>query len=128
MEERIRELNQKIHAGSGKAALTLAESYKWGLYGEVDFTKAARLYRLCAKSRSKALSSAGYYNLGVLYYHGYLGDEPDIKRAFSCFMKSALLSPNAAALGKLADMYRYGQFVEQNEEVALSLYTKAART
>ena len=128
MEERIRDLEQKIAAGSGAAALELAESYKWGYFGEVDFQKAEKIYRLCAKSKSRTLSSKGYYNLGLLYYHGFIGDpeHPDREKAYRCFVQSSLLFPNRAALTLLADMYRYGQVVEKNDSVALTLYAQAA--
>jgi len=128
MEDVIRSLEEKVARGSGKAALELAESYKWGFFGQVDFQKAEKIYRLCAKSKSRALSSKGYYNLGLLYYHGFIGDpeHPDRDKAYRCFVQSSLVFPNRAALTILADMYRYGQAVEKNDAVALALYTQAA--
>ena len=121
-------LKEKMRRGNGQAALELAESFKWGIFGEVDFRAAERIYRRLTASRNAALSSKGYYNLGLLYYHGYIGDpdHPDVHRAYRFFVKSAILAPNRAALTKLADMYRYGQAVEKNEKVAFTLYTRAA--
>ena len=49
-----------------------------------------------------------------------------MRRAFDCFMTSALLLPGKEALSRLGDMYRYGQYVEQNDKVAMRLYLKAA--
>lgn len=127
MNEKMTELEDRVALGDKEAMMKLADALKWGLYGEVDLARAAALYRECAKSVVRKVSSAGFYNLGLFYYFGYLEEEPNERLAFDCFMKSALRFPNRAALGKLADMYRYGQYVEQNEKVALALYGSAAR-
>ena len=129
MKNTAEALMEKMRRGSGQAALELAESLKWGIFGQVDFKEAERIYRRLAGSRSASLSSKGYYNLGLLYYHGYLGDpeKPDVHRAYRYFVKSAILAPNRAALTKLADMYRYGQAVPKNDQVALTLYTRASQ-
>ena len=132
MNEQIRLLMDAVKKGSIAAAYSLAESFKWGYYGEPDPRRAARLYRICCRSKDAKMASVGYYNLGVLYYYGFLNEEcfgeSEPSRAFSCFMKSAVILPNADALSRLADMYRYGQYVEKNERVALSLYLKATAT
>ena len=117
----------------GAAALELAESFKWGIFGEVDFRAAERIYRRLTASRNASLSSKGYYNLGLLYYHGYIGDpdHPDVHRAYRFFVKSAILAPNRAALTKLADMYRNGYYVEKDpqkyKEIIEELYRKIRR-
>ena len=81
------------------------------------------------RSKDKETASKGYYPLGELYYFGYCDPEgkgrPDPARAFHCFLKSCLVSANRESLRRLGDMYRYGQYVEKNESVALSLYLKA---
>lgn len=129
MEDRISMLKQEVKKGSVSAAFRLAEALKWGYYGDADPRRAATMYRICCRSKNKELASKGYLNLGVLYYYGYLSDgenpEKDAANAFTCFMKSALHYPNPQALIRLGDMYRYGQHVEQNESIALSLYIKA---
>ena len=127
MDERLIALKEEVKKGSISAALSLAEAFKWGYYGDSDPQRAARMYRICARSRDKKIASVGFYNLGVLYYHGYLSPDgtSDAPRAFTCFLKSAMKNPNAGALASLADMYRYGQYVEKNEQIALNLYDRA---
>jgi len=129
MDPRLEELKEKVKKGSISAAFALAEAWKWGYYGTPsDPRRAARMYRICCHSKNKATASRGYYNLGVLYYFGLCetGErEKEIRLAFSCFLKSNLLYPNREALCRLGDMYRYGQYVEKDEKIALSLYLKA---
>jgi TPR repeat protein len=129
MDERITVLKNRVKKGDVSAALGLAEAFKWGYYGGADPRRAARMYRICCRSKKPELSSVGYLNLGILYYYGYLsdGEDPimDAKRAFTCFVKSAMIHPNREALTRLGDMYRYGQHVEKNESVAMHLYLKA---
>jgi TPR repeat protein len=130
MDERLTELLERVKKGSVSAAFDLAEAFKWGYYGLRDPRRAARMYRICCRSKDKELASRGYLNLGLLYYYGYLSPEEengseDARHAFGCFMKSALTFPNKAALTRLGDMYRYGQYVEKDEGVALRLYLKA---
>ncbi len=129
MDEKLEELKEQVKKGSVSAAFSLAEAFKWGYYGTPDPGRAARMYRICCRAKNKKTSSLGYYNLGILYYYGYLSkegeSEGDVKRAFDCFLKSAMTWPNAEALSRLGDMYRYGQYVEQNERIAMNLYLKA---
>ena len=129
VKDKILELKEEVKKGSIPAAFSLAEAFKWGYYGSSDPLRAARMYRICCRSKDKKMASEGYLNLGVLYYYGYLSDgqdpERDARRAFACFLKSAMTYPNRAALSRLGDMYRYGQYVEKNERVAGRLYLKA---
>lgn len=131
MTDRIRELKDEVKKGNIRAALMLAEAFKWGYYGGSDPERAARMYRICCKSRDKKTASLGFFNLGNLYYCGYLSHsdeerEKDRARAYDCFMKSVLLYENASALSRLGDMYRYGQYVKKDEAISLALYGKAA--
>lgn len=130
MDDRARKLKDEVKKGSISAAFSLAEAFKWGYYGEADPRRAARMYRICCRSRDKRMASLGFFNLGLLYYYGYLSQTPDdverdTARAFDCFLKSAMADRNPAALARLGDMYRYGQYVEKNEGIALSLYRRA---
>ncbi len=129
MESKIQKLREEVKRGSIPAAFSLAEAYKWGYYGEIDAHRAARMYRICCRSKDRALSAAGYFNLGNLYYFGYLSQgevgEEEKKKAFDCFMKSVLCHPTPEAFSRLGDMYRYGHYVEQNEGIARGLYLKA---
>ena len=130
MDERMKKLREEVKKGSVSAAYRLAEAFKWGYYGEQDARRAARMYRICCRSKRKETASLGFYNLGVLYYHGYLSDtgESEEEKAYLCFLKSVLVHPTADALLRLGDMYRYGQSVPQDEARAQGLYLMASRT
>ncbi len=124
-QDRMKRLAEQAETGDLEAALELADALKWGYYGEASPERAMALYRRCTASPCGKVAAKAYYNLGVFYYYG-LSDEPDTRRAFDCFMKSALIRPEREALSRLGDMYRYGQYVERNEKVAMRLYLKAA--
>lgn len=130
MNETMMELKNELKKGKISAALKLAEGFKWGYFGACDPRRAAKMYRICTKSLNKETAALGFYNLGVLYYHGYLTKEEEEekrqKMAYSCFMKSALLHHTPQALCSLGDMYRYGKYVEKDEGVALKLYRRAS--
>ena len=129
MNERFDQLKAQVKKGSISAAFALAEGFKWGYFGAPDPARAARMYRYCCRSGNKETAAKGFYNLGNLYYYGFLlakeEREKELRLAFSCFLKSALLAHSPEALLRLGDMYRYGQFVEQSESTALSLYLRA---
>ena len=126
MKVRLKELEEKAQQGDYAAAMKLADALKWGYYGEASPARAMALYRSCTAAPSRKVAASAYYNLGVYYYYGLLEEKADVRMAFDCFMKSALLLPGKEALSRLADMYRYGQYVEQNDKVAMRLYLKAA--
>ena len=129
MEERIKKLREEVKKGNIAAAFSLAEAYKWGYYGDANPQRAAIMYRICCRSKEKKMAAGGFYNLGILYYFGYLSEgevgEKEKKMAFDCFLKSVLCHPTPEAFSKLGDMYRYGQYVEKNEGIARKLYLKA---
>lgn len=131
MTDPVKSLREQVKKGSISAALQLAEGFRWGTFGESDPKRAAAMYRICCRSQNQKIASLGFYQLGNLYYHGYLTNqeqkEEGLRRAFSCYLKSVMLSPNPNALRKLGDMYRYGQGVTRNERLALSLYLKAGQ-
>ena len=132
MEQTMITLKNELKKGSISAALKLAEGFKWGYFGACDPQRAAKMYRICTRSANSKTAALGFYNLGVLYYHGYLTtQEEEEKRqrmAYACFMKSALLHHTPEALSFLGDMYRYGKYVEKDEAVALKLYRRAGAT
>lgn len=127
MKNRIRELKEEVKKGKIASALKLAEAFKWGYYGEADPQRAARMYRICCKAKDKKLAALAYYNLGILYYYGYLNGDGNCEseKAFSCFLQSTIKSPTRAAICKIGDMYRYGQYVKKDESRALSFYLMA---
>lgn len=122
--ETIVQLEKKLENGDLSAALMLGKIYEWGLSGETDLSLARAMFRRCAKSSDRRIASQGHYELGLFYYYG-LGVERDTEKAYRFFMKSVLVFPNHAALVKLGDMYRWGQYVAQNDSVSLSLYHEA---
>lgn len=107
-------------------ALWTAHSYKFGINRDVDFAMARRLYRMCARSGDRKIASIAQYNLGIFYYYGF-GVEKNQKKAFELFMKSVILYPNKDAYLILGDMYRYGQYVEADDKIAVGLYARAAK-
>ncbi len=130
MADRIKELKEEVKKGNIRAALSLAEAFKWGYYGGSDPRAAARMYRICCRSKDKKMASLGFFNLGNLYYCGYLSQSDEERsrhraKAYDCFMKSVLLYENASALSRLGDMYRYGQYVKKDEKISLALYDRA---
>jgi len=131
VEDQIKSLREQVKKGNISSAMALAEALKWGYYGTVDPRGAARMYRICCRSKDQKTAALGYYHLGVLYYYGHLSQgtvgEEEIRKAFQCFLKSAMTYATPSALARLGDMYRYGQYVEKNEKIALSLYVKANR-
>ena len=129
MENNLKVLKEQVKKGSVSAALALAEGYKWGYFGMSDPRRAAAMYRICCRSKDKKTSALGYYNLGVLYYHGYLLPEEEAAKsrrlAYTCFLKSAMLDQRPETLRLLGDMYRYGQYVEKDDKIAMDLYLRA---
>lgn len=126
MKQTLNELEQKAARGDYQAAMALADALKWGYYGEASPERAAALYHRCISSPDTGVAAAAYYNLGLFFYLGLLEEEADSRLAFQCFLKSALLRPRKEPLSRLADMYRYGQYVEKNENIALNLYLRAS--
>lgn len=129
MDDRYQMLKAQVKKGSISAAFSLAEGFKWGYFGAPDPARAARMYRFCCRSGNKETAAKGFYNLGNLYYYGFLLNEEEreksLRLAFSCFVKSALLHHSPEALVRLGDMYRYGQYVQQSESTAMNLYLRA---
>lgn len=132
MTETMKDLKTQVKKGSISAALKLAEGFKWGYFGASDPCRAAKMYRICTRSNNKETAALGFYNLGLLYYHGYLTQEEEEEKrcrlAYACFMKSALIHHTPEALKSLGDMYRYGKYVEKDDGIALRLYRRAALT
>lgn len=59
-----------------------------------------------------------YESLGYLWYYGQTGTV-DYEKAFRCFCKGAECRDDYLRISceyKIADMYRYGYFVEKNED------------
>ena len=128
-DKTFEELKARVKKGNIGAAFALAEGFKWGSFGAPDPNRAARMYRYCCRSANKKTAALGFYNLGNLYYYGFLLGEDErekaLRMAFNCYMQSALLAHTPEALCRLGDMYRYGQFVEQSEDTAMNLYVRA---
>ena len=63
--------------------------------------------------------------LGMAYYNGNIGAEPDYEKAVKHFRKAAELG-NVKAQNKLGVCYKYGRGVEQDDVEAAKWYRKAA--
>ena len=112
-----------MNEGNLTAALNLGAMYYGGEFIPRNFRKAIEYYKLAAKSDDDDTKIRALCNLGYCYYYGR--DIPiDNEKAFNCFMRGAL-SNDANSLYKLGDMYRYGRFVEKDEETAAFLYERA---
>jgi len=70
------------------------------------------------------VASIAINNLGYCYYYGY-GVEIDYGKAFELFTRGAILYRCPNCLYKLADIYRYGHFVSQDEGIAYRLLKEA---
>lgn len=110
-------------AGNLTAALNLGAMYYGGEFIPRDFKKAFEYYTIATESDEISTKIRAFCNLGYCYYYGR--DIPvDDKKAFNCYMHGAILN-DANSLYKIGDMYRYGRFVEKDENLAHEFYKKA---
>ena len=91
-----------------------------GLYYESrQFDLALKYYELAAEYNNLYAIS----NLGYIWYYGRTG-ERNYEKAFYYFDKARQMGDIIAAY-KVADMYKNGYYVEQNEQHAIHLYFAA---
>ena len=123
MPERIRELvegilEQGISEGSGRAACNLGALYYTGAIGEQSYAKAREYYEIAAESDDEQAVE----NLGECWYLGR-DCEQDYQKAFECYAKGAF-NGRVGSLFRIADMYRYGQYVTKNETEAYRIISR----
>jgi len=124
MNEKILSYEKAVNAGDLRAALNLGSIYYNGVEIDRDYQKAVELYQRAAKSDDPEVASIAINNLGYCYYYGH-GVEIDYGKAFELFTRGAILYKCPNCLYKLADMYRYGYFVSQDEGTAYLLLKEA---
>lgn len=112
------------NSGDLSAALNLGAIYYNGVEIGRNYQKAVELYQQAAKSDDPEVASIAINNLGYCYYYGH-GVEIDYGKAFELFTRGAILYRCPNCLYKLADMYRYGYFVSQDEGIAFRLLKEA---
>lgn len=111
------------NAGNLTAALNLGAMYYGGEFIPRDFKKAVEYYTIATNSDEEETQIRAWCNLGYCYYYGR--DIPiDDKQAFNCYMHGAILG-DGNCLYKIGDMYRYGRFVNKDEQLAVFFYKKA---
>ena len=124
MNEKILSCEREVNSGNPRAALDLGAIYYNGVDVDRDYQKAVLLYQRAMKSDDPEVASIAINNLGYCYYYGH-GVEIDYGKAFELFTRGAILYRCPNCLYKLADMYRYGYFVAQDEGVAYHLLKEA---
>lgn len=102
------------------AALNLGTMYYNGRGVEQDFQQAYALYKIAADAGElRAICNCGY-----CFFYGR-HQEVDYGEAYKYFSLGALLHNDANCLYKLGDMYLNGYGVEQNDNYAFLLYSRA---
>lgn len=112
-------------SGNQLACLNLGAIYNEGVLVKRDYERSAELYEIAAGIEDdNGIAAMAITNLGYYYYYDFAGKQ-DYEKAFNCFLQGALRYSNANAYYKLGDMYRFGQFVQQNDKMAFEMYMKA---
>ena len=124
MNEKILSYERAANSGDLRAALNLGAIYYNGIDADRDYQKAVQLYQRAMISDDPEVASIAINNLGYCYYYGH-GVEIDYGKAFELFTRGAILYRCPNCLYKLADMYRYGHFVSQDEVIGYRLLKEA---
>ena len=115
-------LRKAVEAGHTGAMISYGALFYNGRGVRQDFDEAIRWYKEAAdRGNAQAVSYMGY-----MYYYGRGSLETDMEKAYQYFSKAALLGvPNAYY--KCGDMFRYGQYVDQDPAAAFQLYMTCFR-
>ena len=119
MPEQVRELiegilMEGIAQGRGPAALAMGNMYYTGVFREQSFEKALAYYETAEKLGHEHACE----NMAFCHYR--LGN---YQKAYDLFARGAYLG-RVSSLYMIADMYRYGQYLEKNEEEAYRIYSR----
>ena len=117
-----------VQNGDALSCLNLGALYYTGVIVEQDFSKAVGLYQMAARlaeeEEEDSIAALALSNLGYCYYYGR--DIPvDYAKAYHCFLYSALKFHDVTSYYKAGDMYRYGNYVGKDEDIAFLFYQKA---
>lgn len=107
--------------GWGMAANNLGSMYYNGIYFEEDRLKALEYYEEACEMGCQL----AYSNLAYCYYYGGNGVKVDYRKAFRYFSEGANLFNDPNCLYKVGDMYRFGKYVEENDNKAFQMYVRA---
>jgi TPR repeat protein len=106
--------------GDADAQYNLANMYRNGRGGALDFKLALKFYSLAAQQGLRRAQ----FNLGNLYMHGR-GVDQDYKKAIEWFERAAETG-HVPALINLGFMFESGYGVKKDPKVALKWYQRAA--
>ena len=109
----------EIENGNPDAMLNLGSLYYTGRIGEQNYAEAVKYYKMAAGYGSLIALE----NLGYCYYYGR-DVAVNYETAYHYFIKPALAG-RLESLYKIGDMYAKGLYVEQDENIAFTLYEKA---
>lgn len=112
-------IEAELDKGNPIAMNNLGSMYYMGKNGEPDYEKAKYYYELSHKAGYRLATT----NLAYCYYYG-LGTEQDYSKAYMYFTQAALVGQYEAMM-KVGDMYKKGQFVEANPNMAARCYFAA---
>ena len=107
----------------GRAALALGNISRDGLCGEMDLEQAIHWYEKGAKQGNPECMEL----LGCLYFQGEEGIDTDYGKAFY-WLNLCLEAGTLQSCSKLAYLYMKGEGCEKDEEKAIELFERAART
>ena len=107
----------------GQAALALGNLYRDGLLGVPDMEQALEWYEKGAKQENPECMEL----LGCLYFQGEEGVETDYQKAFY-WLSRCLEAGTLQSCSKLAYLYMKGEGCEENEEMAIRLFERAAQS
>ena len=107
----------------GEAALALGNISRDGLCGEMDLEQAISWYEKGAGQGNPECMEL----LGCLFFQGEEGIDTDYEKAFY-WLNRCLEAGTLQSFSKLAYLYRTGAGCEKDEEKAIELYERAART
>lgn len=103
----------------GVAYNNLGVLYYSGRAGCKDYEKSLHFYQLADQEGYRLASE----NLAYCYYYG-MGAETDYEKAYYYFSKAAIAG-RYESMYKLGDMFRYGYYVDKDEDMVRTAYIKA---
>ena len=107
-------------AGDVSKQVELAQSYLFGLFTEVDYTKAVAWYRKAAEQKH----SSSQYSLGMLYEAG-MGVKASTTEAFKWYLQAANQG-HAESQYLVGTFYMQGKATKSNYSEGIRWYQRAA--
>ena len=113
-------LRHFVSQGNDECACLYGALLYSGMIFEQDYARAKEVYETAVELGS----NQALINLGYIYEYGRVG-KPDYNKAYEIFARAAALEGDFESYYKLGDMYSRGRGVEQNLDVASSLWLKS---